>query len=488
MLESPMTHEKPERRKRRFSWPPGTPQIVALVLVLLVDSLVAPHFYQVVLQDGRLFGSPIDILNRAAPVALLAIGMTLVIATGGIDLSVGAVMAIAGATAASLTVAGHSLTVVLLAALGTGVLAGLWNGILVAVLKIQPFVATLILMVAGRGVAQLITSGQIVTFNVPSLAWIGSGSLLLFPTPVWITLLVAVVVFWLFTRKTALGMFIEAVGINIRAARNAGVNTRGVVVMLTYALSGVCAAIAGVIVAADIRGADANNAGLWLELDAILAVVIGGGSLMGGRFNLVLSVIGALIIQGMNTGILLSGFQPELNQVVKAVVVMCVLIVQSPRFIAMLKGIRGGMIKRNLPLMITLGVFVLGYLYCLTQFPGFASTRVICNILTDNAFLGIIAVGMTFVILSGGIDLSVGSVIAFTGVFLAKAHAIGDWDASRSAAGLSRLILLAMGCAFGAFMGLLIDALKIPAFIITLAGMFFLRGVQLPGVGRVDSD
>ncbi|MBK4116326.1 sugar ABC transporter permease YjfF [Pluralibacter gergoviae] len=131
------------------------------------------------------------------------------------------------------------------------------------------------------------------------------------------------------------------------------------------------------------------------------------------------------------------------------------------------------MLKRNLPLMITLGVFILGYLYCLTQFPGFASTRVICNILTDNAFLGIIAVGMTFVILSGGIDLSVGSAIAFTGVFLAKA--IGFW-------GLSPLmafpLVLVMGCAFGAFMGLLIDGLKIPAFIITLAGMFFLRGVS----------
>ncbi|MDU4268382.1 MAG: ABC transporter permease, partial [Enterobacter hormaechei] len=274
-----------------------------------------PHFFQIVVQDGRLFGSPIDILNRAAPVALLAIGMTLVIATGGIDLSVGAVMAIAGATAASMTVAGHSLPVVLLAALGSGVLAGLWNGILVAVLKIQPFVATLILMVAGRGVAQLITSPVIVA-------------------------LVTLVVFWLFTRKTALGMFIEAVGINIRAAKNAGVNTR-LMVMLTYVLSGVCAAIAGVIVAADIRGADANNAGLWLELDAILAVVIGGGSLMGGRFNLLLSVVGALIIQGMNTGILLSGFQPELNQVVKAVVVLIVLIVQSPRFITLIKGNRG---------------------------------------------------------------------------------------------------------------------------------------------------
>lgn len=108
---------------------------------------------------------------------------------------------------------------------------------------------------------------------------------------------------------------------------------------MTYMLSGLCAAIAGVIVTADIRGADANNAGLWLELDAILAVVIGGGSLMGGRFNLALSVVGALIIQGMNTGILLSGFPPELNQVVKAIVVLCVLIVQSPRFMTLLRGV-----------------------------------------------------------------------------------------------------------------------------------------------------
>ena len=313
--------------KRRFRWPTGMPQLVALLLVLLVDSLVAPHFWQVVLQDGRLFGSPIDILNRAAPVALLAIGMTLVIATGGIDLSVGAVMAIAGATTAAMTVAGVSLPIVLLSALGTGILAGLWNGILVAILKIQPFVATLILMVAGRGVAQLITSGQIVTFNSPDLSWFGSGSLLFLPTPVIIAVL-TLLLFWLLTRKTALGMFIEAVGINIRAAKNAGVNTR-IIVMLTYVLSGLCAAIAGIIVAADIRGADAN-----------LAVVIGGGSLMGGRFNLLLSVVGALIIQGMNTGILLSGFPPEMNQVVKAVVVLCVLIVQSQRFISLIKGVR----------------------------------------------------------------------------------------------------------------------------------------------------
>ena len=157
--------------KRRFNWPTGTPQIAALLVVLLVDSLVAPHFFQIIVQDGRLFGSPIDILNRAAPVALLAIGMTLVIATGGIDLSVGAVMAIAGATAASMTVAGHSLPVVLLAALGTGVLAGLWNGILVAVLKSSRCCHADIDGGRARCRASSLPRGQIVTFNSPNLAW-----------------------------------------------------------------------------------------------------------------------------------------------------------------------------------------------------------------------------------------------------------------------------------------------------------------------------
>ncbi|WP_413736622.1 galactofuranose ABC transporter, ATP-binding protein YtfT [Sodalis sp. RH21] len=319
-------------------WPVGMPQLAALVVVLVVDSIVANNFFSIHIQDGRLFGSVIDILNRCAPVALLSIGMTLVIATGGIDLSVGAVMAIAGAVTATLTVQGYSLPVIILATLGVGVLSGLWNGVLVALLKIQPFVATLILMVAGRGVAQLVTEGQIITFNNPSLSWFGSGSLLFFPVPVFITL-ITLALAWLLTRKTALGLFIEAVGINIRAAKNAGVKTR-IIVMSTYVLSGLCAAIAGLIVTADIRGADANNAGLWLELDAILAVVIGGASLMGGRFNLLLSILGALIIQGMNTGILLSGFQPELNQVVKAVVVLCVLVMQSPKFIAYIRRSR----------------------------------------------------------------------------------------------------------------------------------------------------
>ncbi len=331
MAEIPETVVITEKRQRR--WPPGIPQILALILVLIIDSLVSDNFFSIQIRDGRWFGSPVDILNRAAPVAILSLGMTLVIATGGIDLSVGAVMAISGATAVSMMVAGHSLPVVIGVALLSGVVCGLWNGILVAILKIQPFVATLILMVAGRGIAQLITQGQIVTFDNPSLAWLGSGAFAGIPVPVWITLLIALLT-GLLVRKTALGLFLEATGINLRAARNAGVNGT-VIVIVAYVISGLCAAVAGIIVAADIRAADANNAGLWLELDAILAVVIGGTALAGGRFNLFLSLVGALIIQAMNTGILLSGFQPELNQVVKALVVMAVLLLQSPRFLAL---------------------------------------------------------------------------------------------------------------------------------------------------------
>ncbi|KFX01435.1 sugar ABC transporter permease [Pectobacterium betavasculorum] len=316
-------------RKVRLTFTKGVPQLLALVAILLIDSMVAPNFFSLHIQDGRLFGSLIDILNRGAPVALLALGMTLVIATGGIDLSVGAVMAIAGATAATLTAAGHPLPSVLLAALLVGALCGLWNGFLVAVLQIQPIVATLMLMVAGRGIAQLITEGQIITFDNAGLAKLGSGTLFYLPMPV-IIACVMLLALWGLTRKTALGLFIESVGINLRSARNAGVSTK-LVLVAAYVICGVCAAVAGVIVTADIRGADANNAGLWLELDAILAVVIGGGSLLGGRFNLLLSVVGALIIQSMNTGILLSGYRPEFNLVLKALVVLLVLIMQSPR-------------------------------------------------------------------------------------------------------------------------------------------------------------
>lgn len=304
------------------------PQYIAFLIVLLLNFALFRGFFTISIQDGRLFGSLIDVFNRGAPVAILAVGMTAVISTKGVDLSVGAVMAVAGAVAASLIQSGQPLGIVILAALGIGLLCGLWNGFLVAVLDLQPIIATLILMVAGRGIAQLMTEGRIVTFNDPGLIYIGSGALLTIPMPVVIAG-VLMVVATLIMRRTALGLFIESIGVNRSASTYAGLRSKTLLIGV-YAFCGLCASIAGLIAAADIRGADANNAGLWLELDAILAVVIGGTSLLGGRFSIPLSVLGALIIQGMNTGILLSGFPSEFNLIVKAFVVIVILMVQSP--------------------------------------------------------------------------------------------------------------------------------------------------------------
>lgn len=304
------------------------PQLVTLAAVLALIALVFPGFFEITFANGRFYGSTIDIMNRGAPVALLAIGMTLVIATKGIDLSVGAVMAICGAVAAASVDQGMGLMPALALALGAGMLCGLWNGLLVALLGIQPIVATLMLMVAGRGIAQLVTEGTILTFTHEGLIFIGAGAFLAIPMPVLIWIATGLLVTFI-VRRTALGMLIEAIGINPRASRLAGINTR-VLLIAVYVTSGLCAAVAGVIAAADIKGADANNAGLWLELDAILAVVIGGTSLLGGRFSIIASLIGAMVIQAVNTGILLSGFPPEFNLIIKAAIILAILVLQSP--------------------------------------------------------------------------------------------------------------------------------------------------------------
>ncbi|MHA7969027.1 ABC transporter permease [Rhizobium sp. CAU 1783] len=305
-----------------------TPQLIALAVILLLNVLAFPGFFDIEIQNGRLYGSLIDVLNRGAPVALLAVGMTLVIATKGIDLSVGAVIAITGAAGAAAIAAGFSLPITIALVLGVGLACGLWNGILVAILGIQPIIATLVLMVAGRGIAQLITEGTILTFTDPGFIFIGSGSLFLLPMPALIFIAFAALVAIL-VRGTALGLLVEAVGVNRRAATLSGVGT-SVLLLVVYLLCSLSATIAGLIVAADIKGADANNAGLWLELDAILAVVVGGNSLLGGRFSIAGSLLGALIIQSINTGILLSGFPPEFNLIIKAAIIVIILVIQSP--------------------------------------------------------------------------------------------------------------------------------------------------------------
>ncbi len=316
-------------------WP-----VLALMLLLLFNLLFTPGFFSIEVRGGRLFGSLIDILNRGTPVLVLSMGMTLVIATGGIDLSVGAVMALAGATAACLISRPEdsplhlfdvhgSLPLVLLISLAVALLAGVFNGILVAGLRVQPIVATLILMVAGRGAAQLITNGQIPSFEHPGFEFIGGGFLLGLPFP--FTIAVAIVLLMLLlVRGTALGLLVEAVGNNPIAARLTGINAAALK-LTCYVVSALLAGVAGLIVTSDIKAADVSNTGQYLELDAILAAAIGGTALAGGRFSLLGSAVGALVIQTLTTTILARGVAPELTLVIKALVVIALCLFQSAK-------------------------------------------------------------------------------------------------------------------------------------------------------------
>ena len=299
----------------------------ALALLLLIDAFAIPDFFHLEIKDGHLYGSLIDILNRAAPLMLTAIGMTLVIATRGIDVSVGAVVAISGAVAAVLVAAKVSMATALAAAMGAALLCGVWNGLLVAALGLQPIIATLILMVAGRGLAQLVTDGQMITVYHPPFFFLGGGHLLGLPFSLFLVAAVFALTALLMS-KTALGLFIQAVGVNPVAARLAGVRT-ATLIFFVYVFCSACAGLAGLMISSNIKSADANNAGLLLELDAILAVTLGGGSLTGGKFNLTGSLIGALIIQTLTSTIYSLGVPPEVNMVVKAVVVFAVCISQS---------------------------------------------------------------------------------------------------------------------------------------------------------------
>jgi simple sugar transport system permease protein len=307
-------------------WP-----VAGLALLLLFNLLFTNGFFRLEFREGHLYGTLIDILNHGSQVILLSLGMALVIATSGVDLSVGAVMAIAGAIAAQLiNIPNMPLLVVIAGALAAAVACGCWNGMLVTVFRIQPIVATLILMVAGRGVAQLITDGQIITFTNPGLTFVGNGHFLTLPFPTVLALgMLGITI--LLTRKTALGLFIESVGDNATASTFSGVNANRIK-FLVYTFSGLCAGLAGLVSASNIKCADANHAGLFLELDAILAVVVGGTSLTGGRFYLVGAVVGALFIQTLTTTMYMRNVSADVAPVPKALAIIAVCLMQSAVF------------------------------------------------------------------------------------------------------------------------------------------------------------
>ena len=311
-------------------WPLAT-----LVLLLLGNGIFNPGFLSLQWRDGHLYGSLIDILNRAAPLVLVSLGMTLVIAVRGLDISVGAVLAIS-ATVAAWMIGGEQsasrfpLPLALAAALGAAALCGLWNGLLVVRAGMQPIVATLILMVAGRGIAQLVSDGQILTVYYPPYFYFGSGFLFGLPFPLYVVAATCALLYLLLNR-TALGLFVRAIGGNPLAARVAGVPARLITVCL-YVFCALTAGMAGILVGSNARSADANNAGQLLELDAILAVTLGGTLLGGGRFSLAGSVVGALIIQTLTATIYSIGVPPQVNMLVKALLVFVVMLLQSAEF------------------------------------------------------------------------------------------------------------------------------------------------------------
>ncbi|AJH01524.1 ABC transporter permease [Clostridium sp. 2-1] len=317
----------------KIFWP-----LTSLIILLLFNFIMTPSFLSISMKDGHLFGNTIDILNRAAPLILISLGMTLVIATQGIDISVGSIIAISAALSATVIVDGGSVPLAVAIGIISGLVCGIWNGFLVSYIGVQPMVGTLILYIVGRGVAQLITGGQILTFTNKDFIFIGTGYILL-PIAIFIAIAVALIMYFLI-RRTALGLFIESIGVNNNSCKFAGIQSRKVVFSL-YVICGMLAGIAGIILCANIKSADANNVGLWLELDAILATVIGGTSMAGGRFYLSGTVVGALFIQTLTTTIYSLGVAPEITLVVKAIVVIVVCIIQSPEFRKILK------IKKN---------------------------------------------------------------------------------------------------------------------------------------------
>jgi simple sugar transport system permease protein len=309
-----------------------------LLLLVAFNVWHDPAFLKITVQNGRLYGVPIDLFTQGSRIMLLALGMTLVIATGGVDLSVGSVVAISGAVCALLLNGGSSLATALAAGMGVGALAGAVNGLLVARFHIQPIVATLILMVAGRGIAQLICGGQVIIIEHAAFAYLANGVVLGVPVA---PLLVGAlfVATHLFLRRSATGLFIEAVGDNETASRFSGLAARGVKAA-AYIFCGACAGLTGILTAANVRAADANRAGENAELDAIFAVVVGGTALTGGRFSILGSFLGALLIQTLVATMYYRGVAPAVAPVPKALLIVTVCLLQSEKIRGWLRGIR----------------------------------------------------------------------------------------------------------------------------------------------------
>ncbi|MBA8816770.1 simple sugar transport system permease protein [Microbacterium halimionae] len=311
--------------------------IIAIVALLLLNVLKDPSYLAVSVSPstGYLVGNLIDIMRYSAPILMIAIGMSLVIATGGIDLSVGSIMAVSGAVSMQLlsNVDASTSVSAALAAVGLAILIsallGAVNGALVAYIGLQPFISTLIMMLAGRGIAKVITSGQNTAASNEPFRWIANGFIFGLPV-IFLIAIIIVIIVSVVVRKSALGLMIEAIGINPKASRMAGIKPRGLL-MTVYIASASLAGVAGIFSVGTVMTVDISRTGYQMELDAILAVVIGGASLAGGKFSLGGAVVGALLIATLDKTVLFLGISSSATPAFKAIVIVALCLLQSRR-------------------------------------------------------------------------------------------------------------------------------------------------------------
>src|SRR4051794_10420558 len=300
--------------------------LIALLLLVLYNVFFTQFFLSPLTLNAN--------LTQVAPVIIIATGMTLVVGTGGIDLSVGAIMAIAGALApliflSSIPPLNNPVIGVALAFILPVLVAGcfgLFNGTLVAYFNIQPIIATLVLFIAGRGIAQVLTNGKLQTFSNPGFQYIGLGRPFGIPFQAILMVLVVAIAFWI-VRATSFGRYIVAVGGNQAASHLAGVPVRRVK-LAVYGISGLLAGIAGLIAIAINSSSDANNVGLDIELDAIAAVAVGGTPLTGGRITILGTLVGALIIQLIRYTLIAHGVPDSAARMVKAAIILVAVYIQ----------------------------------------------------------------------------------------------------------------------------------------------------------------
>lgn len=315
--------------------------ILMLLLVLLINLFKDPSFFAIAIKNGVLYGRLIDVLNRGSEIAILAVGQTIVVAvSAGTDISVGSVMSLA-ACGGCMVLAGYGNTSVttIVAPIAVGILVGMLfglgsgfiNGAMVAKLKIQPMVATLILFTAARAIGLLLCNNQIIYIRYQPYQYLGNffpGVPI--PTPIIVTIVV-ILIAQLALKKTALETYIQSVGINSRASRICGINSDRIC-FICYAICGLCAGIAGMIASSRIYSADSNNIGLNNEMYSILAVALGGNSLGGGKFNLAGSIVGAYTIQAIMTTLLAMGVSTDQSPAIMAMIIVVIVVIQSPVF------------------------------------------------------------------------------------------------------------------------------------------------------------